>query len=69
MARTIVGILRGGSSSEYDSSLKSGAALLQALPEERYDTRDIFIDRSRTLAFTRNARGPDTRARTSRCSF
>lgn len=46
MARTIVGILRGGSSSEYESSLKSGAALLQALPEERYDTRDIFIDRS-----------------------
>jgi D-alanine-D-alanine ligase len=46
MARTIVGILRGGSSSEYESSLKSGAALLQALPEEKYDTRDIFIDRS-----------------------
>lgn len=46
MARTIVGILRGGSSSEYDSSLKTGAALLQTLPEERYDTRDIFIDRA-----------------------
>jgi len=46
MARTIVGILRGGSSSEYDSSLKSGAALLQELPEDRYDTRDIFIDRN-----------------------
>ena len=46
MARTIVGILRGGSSSEYDSSLKSGAALLQSLPEEKYDTRDIFIDRA-----------------------
>jgi len=46
MARIIVGILRGGSSSEYDSSLKSGAAILQALPEEKYDTRDIFIDRN-----------------------
>ena len=46
MARTIVGVLRGGSSSEYDHSLKTGAAILQALPEDRYDTRDIFVDRS-----------------------
>jgi D-alanine-D-alanine ligase len=46
MARTIVGILRGGSSSEYEHSLKSGAALLKALPEDRFDTRDIFVDRS-----------------------
>ncbi len=46
MSRTIVGILRGGASSEYDDSLRSGAALLNALPEERYDTRDIFIDRN-----------------------
>ena len=45
MARTIVGVLRGGTSSEYDLSLKTGAAILQALPEERYDTRDIFIDK------------------------
>jgi D-alanine-D-alanine ligase len=46
MARTIVGILRGGPSSEYEHSLKSGAALLNALPDEKYDARDIFIDRS-----------------------
>ena len=45
MARTIVGVLRGGTSSEYDLSLKTGAAMLAALPEERYDTRDIFIDK------------------------
>ena len=45
MARTIVGVLRGGTSSEYDLSLKTGAAMLSALPEERYDTRDIFIDK------------------------
>jgi D-alanine-D-alanine ligase len=45
MARTIVGILRGGTSSEYDLSLKTGAAMLAALPEECYDTRDIFIDK------------------------
>ena len=46
MARTTVAILRGGRSSEYEHSLKTGAALLQALPENRYDARDIFIDRS-----------------------
>lgn len=45
MARVIVGVLRGGSSSEYDLSLKTGAAMLAALPEERYDARDIFIDK------------------------
>jgi D-alanine-D-alanine ligase len=46
MTRTIVGVLRGGSSSEYNLSLKTGAAMLNALPEDRYDARDIFIDRS-----------------------
>ncbi len=40
-----VGILRGGTSSEYELSLKTGAAMLAALPETRYETRDIFIDR------------------------
>ena len=45
MARTSVGILRGGTSSEYGLSLKTGAAMLAALPEERYDARDIFVDR------------------------
>lgn len=45
MARLSVGILRGGTSSEYELSLKSGAAMLAALPEERYDVRDIFIDK------------------------
>ncbi len=45
MARTIVGVLRGGSSSEYDLSLKTGAAMLNALPESEYDVRDIFIDK------------------------
>jgi D-alanine-D-alanine ligase len=46
MARTSVGILRGGTSSEYDLSLKTGAAMLSALPEDRFDTRDIFVDKS-----------------------
>ncbi len=40
-----VGVLRGGTSSEYNLSLKSGAAILAALPEERYDARDIFVDK------------------------
>ncbi len=45
MTRKSVGILRGGTSSEYDLSLKSGAAMLAALPEDRFDTHDIFIDK------------------------
>lgn len=45
MARTIVGVLRGGTSGEYDLSLKTGASILNALPEDAYDTRDIFIDK------------------------
>ncbi len=46
MARTIVGVLRGGTSSEYHLSLKTGAAMLAALPEDAYETRDILIDKS-----------------------
>lgn len=42
--KTRVGILRGGPSSEYDISLKSGAEVLKHLPE-KYHPIDIFIDR------------------------
>lgn len=45
MSRTVVGVLRGGTSNEYDLSLKTGNAILNALDEERYNTRDIFIDK------------------------
>src|SRR3989344_6778687 len=45
MARTVVGVLRGGASSEYDLSLKTGGAILNALPESDYDVRDILIDK------------------------
>lgn len=48
MIRTVVGVVRGGTSSEYPFSLKTGAALIAALPEEKYDVRDIFIDRNGT---------------------
>lgn len=46
MSRTTVGVLRGGTSREYDLSLKTGAAMMAALPEDQYDVRDIFIDRA-----------------------
>ena len=40
-----VGVLRGGPSSEYEVSLKTGAQVLAALAE-RYHPFDIFIDRA-----------------------
>ncbi len=43
--QTVVGILRGGPSREHEVSLKTGAAMLAALPEERFVARDIYIDR------------------------
>ncbi len=42
---TVVGVLRGGPSREHEVSLKTGAAMLANLPEERYSPRDIYIDR------------------------
>ena len=45
MAKTVVGVLRGGTSSEYPISLQTGAAIMAALPQEQYETRDILIDR------------------------
>ena len=44
MANIRVGVLRGGPSSEYDVSLRTGASVLEHLPE-RYDRTDILIDR------------------------
>jgi D-alanine-D-alanine ligase len=44
--QTIVGVLRGGPSREHEVSLKSGAAILANLPEERYVARDIYIDKN-----------------------
>ena len=40
-----VGVLRGGPSSEYEVSLKSGASVLKHLPD-KYHAIDIFIDRA-----------------------
>lgn len=46
MTRVIVGVIRGGTSSEYNLSLKTGAAMMSALSPEKFDTRDILIDKS-----------------------
>lgn len=43
--RTVVAVLRGGPSLEYEHSLKSGAEVLAALNQEKYEPRDIFISR------------------------
>ena len=46
--RIRVGVLRGGPSSEYEVSLKSGAAVLaalQSLQHDRYHIHDVLIDR------------------------
>lgn len=44
MQKTVVGVLRGGPSSEYEISLKSGQAVLSHLPEE-FGRRDIFVNK------------------------
>lgn len=45
MRGTVVGVLRGGPSREHDVSLKTGHAILQHLPSDRFTARDIYIDR------------------------
>lgn len=44
MMKKKVGVLRGGPSSEYEVSLKSGHSVLKHLPE-KYTTKDIFISK------------------------
>ncbi len=48
MNGTVVGVLRGGKSSEHEVSLRSGQAILKNLPEDRYTARDIYIDKQGT---------------------
>ncbi|MEK7176458.1 MAG: D-alanine--D-alanine ligase [Patescibacteria group bacterium] len=43
MTKTIVGVLRGGPSSEYEVSLQTGASVLKNLNREKFESRDIFI--------------------------
>lgn len=44
MTKKKVGVLRGGPSSEYDVSLKTGKSVMDNLAD-RYDVLDIYIDR------------------------
>ena len=46
MARIKVGVLRGGPSSEYEVSLKTGEAVLKYLDRKTYEPIDILIDKS-----------------------
>lgn len=45
MTKIKVGVLRGGPSSEYDVSLRTGGSVLKNLSEDKYDAQDIFISR------------------------
>ncbi len=66
MHGTIVGVLRGGPSREHDVSLKTGNAILNNLPTDRFTARDIYIDkqgrwhdRGKEVAPERALRGVD----------
>lgn len=47
MSKKKVGVLRGGPSSEYEVSLKTGLSVIDCL-SDRYDVLDIFIDKDGT---------------------
>lgn len=46
MHRIRVGVLRGGPSNEYDVSLNTGATVLGNLSPEKYNVKDILIDKN-----------------------
>ncbi|PIR69407.1 MAG: D-alanine--D-alanine ligase [Candidatus Niyogibacteria bacterium CG10_big_fil_rev_8_21_14_0_10_46_36] len=60
MAKITVGILRGGPSSEYDVSLKTGENVLRSLPEGMYKGIDIFISRDGEWHHKGIVRSPET---------
>ncbi len=45
MQKIRVGVLRGGISPEYEMSLKTGEAVLNSLNYDKYETKDIFVDK------------------------
>ncbi|MCI0533095.1 ATP-grasp domain-containing protein [bacterium] len=45
MGKIRVGILRGGTSGEYDVSLKSGGAILRHIPRNIFDPVDVLLDK------------------------
>lgn len=46
MTKTRIGVVRGGPSSEYEVSLRTGTAVLDALNKEKYEAVDIVIDKA-----------------------
>ncbi len=59
MKRTHVAVLRGGPSTEYDVSLKTGASVLNALIETDYVTHDIVITRTGEWLVGGRVRSPE----------
>ncbi len=45
MNKTYVGVLRGGRSEEYEVSLKTGQSVIRYLPSDKYEIKDILIDK------------------------
>lgn len=56
--RIRVGVLRGGPSSEYEVSLKTGASALAHIPQDRFAPFDIFVDRGGVWFVNGCARAP-----------
>lgn len=54
-----VGVLRGGTSNQYDQSLATGAYVLKHLPRDRYEPVDIFLDREGIWHFNGTPLGHD----------
>jgi D-alanine-D-alanine ligase len=46
MVKIRVGVLRGGPSREYEVSLNTGKTVLEQLPGDRYEPKEIFIDKA-----------------------
>lgn len=59
MSRTRVAIVRGGLSEEYDVSLKTGSAVLEAIDRERFNPIDIVITKSGEWLLEGRSRFPE----------
>ncbi len=46
MHRIRVGVIRGGHKDEHEISLNTGSTVMNNLPSEKYNVREIFIDRN-----------------------
>ncbi|TSC85163.1 MAG: D-alanine-D-alanine ligase [Parcubacteria group bacterium Gr01-1014_17] len=64
-----VAVLRGGPSSEYEVSLKTGAAALAHIPRERFEPFDVFIDRAGVWYENGLARRPEVILRNAGVAF